>query len=74
MMNSIGIDIGGTKVAFGVVNDEGKLLTSNEMPMDPMMAPGEFLSQVIRTVKRMIEEEKLTEIRGIGIGARTCPL
>ena len=56
----IGIDIGGTKTAWGIFNQKGKLLTSDQKPTPK--EKDEFLS----LLKEIISPENVESI-GIGI-------
>ncbi len=79
---SIGIDIGGTNTAIGVVNQDGKILIEGSLPTPPKkLNPradqkvsdellGEFVSEISRIVKSLTARINLDhEIVGIGIGA-----
>jgi glucokinase len=61
------VDIGGTKIAVGMVDDEGKVLARNQAPTDPNR-----YDQGIRAIASMLREtaEKAgAEVSGIGIGS-----
>ncbi|MEZ5073004.1 MAG: ROK family protein [Bacteroidales bacterium] len=79
---SIGIDIGGTNTAIGIVNQEGKILVENSLPTppkklnpkaDPQVSEKlleEFISEISRIVKSLTAKIDFDhEIAGIGIGA-----
>jgi glucokinase len=79
---SIGIDIGGTNTAIGVVDHEGKVLIEDSLPTPPKkFNPGAdqqvsddllngFISDISKTVKSVCSKINLKhEIVGIGIGA-----
>jgi glucokinase len=61
------VDIGGTKIAVGIVDDNGKVLARTQGPTDPnRYADG------LKTIARMLRETATTagtEITGIGIGS-----
>ena len=63
-----GVDIGGTKIAVGVVNGNGQVLSRREFPTD---AAGGYAQALNRTVKtlREVSIEAGEEITGIGIGS-----
>src|ERR1035437_8685879 len=61
------VDIGGTKIAVGVVDDSGKVLARMQAPTDP-----ERYSNGIELVARMLREAAQNagvELSGIGIGS-----
>jgi len=61
------VDIGGTKIAVGMVDDHGKVLTRLETPTDP-----DGYSAGIDSIARMLREtaqKSGVEITGIGIGS-----
>jgi glucokinase len=62
------IDIGGTKIAVGVVDDAGRILARTETPTQLAGAYPEALSRIIDMVRAM-EDEAGVPISGIGIGS-----
>jgi glucokinase len=61
------VDIGGTKIAVGIVDDGGKVLSRMEAPTDP-----DRYSSGIEIIARMLRESAATagaELSGIGIGS-----
>ena len=79
---SIGIDIGGTNTAVGVVDQEGKVLIEGSLPTPPKSAnPGAdqqvsddllngFISEIGKIVNELTAKiQQKHEIVGIGIGA-----
>ncbi|HKF01413.1 MAG TPA: ROK family protein, partial [Candidatus Sulfotelmatobacter sp.] len=61
------VDIGGTKIAVGVVDDNGKVLVRAETPTDPdNYAAG---LDAIVSMLRQTEKDSGTKLRGIGIGS-----
>ena len=66
----IGVDVGGTKVAAGLVNEDGKILSQTRVPMvaDGDAAAG--LSAVVSAVEKIKGEfGSQLQLRGIGICA-----
>ena len=66
----VGIDIGGTKIAVGLVDQAGKLLAVDKCPTP---APGtgiRIFHQVEKLVRELLHEEKInvSSLRGIGAG------
>ena len=79
---SIGIDIGGTNTAIGIVNHDGNILVEDAIPTPPkklnpaadQQVSGEllqnYISEISKMVKSLITEITIDhEIVGIGIGA-----
>jgi glucokinase len=61
------VDIGGTKIAVGVVDDDGRVLSRTQAPTDP-----EDYSGSIELIARMLREtvqDAGVELTGIGIGS-----
>jgi glucokinase len=61
------VDIGGTKIAVGMVNDSGQVLSRKEMPTD-----GESYANGLAAIASMLRETARTagvELAGIGIGS-----
>lgn len=69
MLYRIGIDAGGTKVAYGLFDEQSRLVYRMEHPT-PVLADGpEFSDQVIDNIHLIIRENGITleQIQGIGI-------
>src|SRR5580765_4132412 len=65
------VDIGGTKIAAGIVDNNGKVLARSETPTDAHdYAAG--LDAIVRMLKQTANQSSV-ELAGIGIGA-TCTL
>ncbi|MFP5114644.1 ROK family protein [Bacillaceae bacterium C204] len=69
MRKAIGIDIGGTKIAAGIITESGELLSRAEVTSDPSDREKMF-EQVVRAVEEVLEKSSLkwSEIDGIGAG------
>ncbi|WP_028391713.1 ROK family protein [Bacillus cihuensis] len=67
MKTAIGIDIGGTKIAIGVVQEDGNVLTTHEFPTEVENGPDYATDLIISCVKEFMQQ--FPTIRGIGIGA-----
>lgn len=68
----IGIDLGGTNIAAGLVSDDGKILAKNSVPTALPRDYTQIVADMAKLVKGLISDEKINEkeISGIGIG---CP-
>jgi glucokinase len=62
------VDIGGTKIAVGMVDENGRVLSKHETPTDPA---GGYAKALERTTNmlRAVSAEAGQEITGIGIGS-----
>src|SRR5690625_4571738 len=71
MNYAIGIDIGGTNVAIGIVNPKGYLMKSRTIETDLSIPPKKMLSRINHVIQEMIQQANITygSIIGIGIGA-----
>lgn len=69
MKKAIGLDIGGTKIAAGVITEAGDLLHRVELTSDVSSRENMF-KQVIRTINQVLTESgtSIDEIEGIGAG------
>jgi len=67
---AIGIDLGGTKFAVGVVDRDGKLLVKNSRPTGPERSFEEIVKDIAETVKLSLEQSRLSieESAGTGFG------
>lgn len=61
------VDIGGTKIAVGMVDDDGKVLSKMESPTDAASGYGNALARIVEMLQRTAREASV-EISGIGIG------
>src|SRR3954469_3738193 len=65
MSYTIGVDVGGTKVAAGVVDEEGKVLVSTRRP-----TPSESPDHVEETIAAVVTElRREYDVEAVGIGA-----
>lgn len=68
----VGIDIGGTNISTGVVDENYKIVGKGKLKTNIGRSYEEILADIIETVKLAVDDAKLTidDIRWIGIG---CP-
>ncbi|MFB5663888.1 ROK family protein [Alteribacillus sp. HJP-4] len=67
---AVGIDIGGTKIAIGLVNKRGELKDNRTIPMERDTAPAEMVSKIADVVRGLVEGSTgWHEVIGIGVGA-----
>ncbi len=62
------VDIGGTKIAVGIVDDSGTVLAQRECPTDPSRGYANALGNIRRMLDATAREAK-HQISGIGIGS-----
>lgn len=66
----IGIDIGGTNIAAGLVGQDGKIIQKASIPTEAQKGAQFVLDGLDKVCERLIEQSGLarTEVQGIGIG------
>ena len=63
----LGIDLGGTTCAFGLVGDDGHIGQSREIETRQTDAPAVLLGRVAQAARELIQQS-LTPVRAVGIG------
>lgn len=65
----IGVDAGGTKVAYGLFNSDGKLIGRTQHATDPYSDGPAFADKIIETINNILKNNGLTyaELKGVGI-------
>lgn len=70
---SIGVDVGGTNTAIGVVDQSGNVMVKNNIPTPSHGDIDKYISDLASAIKELIKSVKLlnedVDILGIGIGA-----
>ncbi len=66
---SIGIDIGGTNTAFGIVNRRGDILVQERLHTKDYETPTLFIDAIKAHLQPYIEQYDKEQINGIGVGA-----
>lgn len=61
------IDIGGTKVACGIVAPDGEILAQAVMPTQPHLGAERCLGDAVALIKRM-QADLAVSLRGVGVG------
>ncbi|WP_042222065.1 ROK family protein [Oceanobacillus manasiensis] len=71
MSLAVGVDIGGTKTAIGIIDHAGKILSHTKIPTDQGIVPAEMIDRIIASIKVLLTDNGLQEsdITGIGVGA-----
>lgn len=65
-----GIDIGGTKVAFGVFGEDKTLLGKGKFSSDPSLTGEEFFQRTVQALRELLKELSLPleGLAGVGVG------
>ncbi len=73
-MYYIGVDVGGTNIATGLVSEEGGLLFKTSVKTLGQRAPEEIVKDIYHTIETVLKETDtpLSEIGGIGLGIPGC--
>lgn len=68
----IGIDLGGTNIAAGIVSEDGKILVQGSVPTGNDRPTEEIVKDMANLAKQLVKDAdlELSEIRAVGIG---CP-
>jgi len=71
-MYSIGIDLGGTNIAAGIVDEKGNILKKLSTPTEQNGGYEKIVKDMVHLSFKLVDEAKLTldDIKGVGIG---CP-
>lgn len=69
MKYSIGIDIGGTNSAFGIVDKKGRIIFEGSIPTNEFLLVEDFTEALHKVLFPAIEKYGPKQIKGIGIGA-----
>lgn len=69
MQYAIGVDIGGTKIASGLINEHGDLIQQKTVPSDPTGREAMF-QQVINSIEELLGNCSIpkNEVAGMGVG------
>lgn len=67
-----GVDLGGSKIAAGIVASDGRLLAARQEPTHPEEGPEGVLARIVAGVRAACREAGLSpgELAGVGVG---CP-
>lgn len=74
-MYYVGIDLGGTNIAAGVVDDEGKIIKKGSVPTGRDRTPAEIIQDMCALVQSLMKDVGITEkdLHSIGIGSPGAP-
>ncbi len=70
-MYYIGIDLGGTKIAAGIVDEDGKIIKKDSIPTGRTRKSEEIVNDICMLIKKLLHDENLSEkdIYSVGIGS-----
>lgn len=70
MSKTIGIDIGGTKIAIGIIDAEGKIIDEKKIPTHPQKKFSYSFFRICQVIDALIEKycSSFDEFSGIGVG------
>ena len=68
----IGIDLGGTNIAAGIVDDNGKLIYKSSVPTHKERHYSEIIKDMAELIKEIVADAgfDISDIKAVGIG---CP-
>ena len=71
MRYRVGVDLGGTYVKIGLVDETYRILTHSMIPTHTERTPEEILTAIATEVLRLLAQENIphTEVEGVGIGS-----
>ena len=66
----IGIDVGGTKIAYGLFGENKELLAKEKRDSNASISSDDFFDLIVGDIHRLLENQQLTiaDVMGIGIG------
>lgn len=70
-MYYIGIDLGGTKIAAGIVDENGKIIKKDSMPTGRTRKSEEIVNDICMLIRKLLNDTNLSEsdIYSVGIGS-----
>ncbi len=68
MKYALGVDLGGTFIKIGIVNEKGKILKKAEIESKAKEGPKEVVKQLNKVIKLILSDNRY-KIEGIGIGS-----
>ncbi len=67
----IGVDVGGTKIAFGIVDDKHRIISDiPRFEVKPFKSGEALVDKLVDEIKKLLDDQNLStsDLRGIGIG------
>ncbi len=74
-MYYIGIDLGGTNIAAGIVDEDGQIIYKESIPTQKKRNQQEIMEDMAKLSQRLLEEAgiKLQDLQSIGVGSPGSP-
>lgn len=74
-MYYIGIDLGGTNIAAGIVDDHGKIIVKGSVPTIKERNYTEIIADMAKLAQKLLEDAglKVSDVKSIGIGSPGTP-
>lgn len=71
IMYYIGIDLGGTKIAAGIVDEDGKIIKKDSMPTERTRESEEIVNDICLLIQKLLKETNLSvkDIYSVGVGS-----
>ena len=66
---AIGVDIGGTNTAFGLVSENGTIISKNSIITTNYKNINDYIQKLSSEIKLLLKKETDIKVKGIGIGA-----
>ncbi|MFN3135331.1 MAG: ROK family protein [Candidatus Kryptonium sp.] len=66
---AIGVDLGGTFIKAGIVDETGNIVLENSIPTEAEKGPSHVIEQISKIAKKLAQNFNNGEILGVGIGA-----
>ncbi|MFO0915363.1 MAG: ROK family protein [Pirellulales bacterium] len=70
----LGVDLGGTKIAAGIVTAGGQIVARRRTPTDPQLGGDEVLSRVLSLIESLMDDVKAASSRPVGVGLGVAEL
>jgi glucokinase len=71
---TVGVDLGGTKIALGTVDEEGRLVELLRYATDKLGGPGAVINQIVTGVRQLKRETAISPSAiGIGVAGQVDP-
>lgn len=69
-MKHIGIDLGGTKIAAGIVNDDMRITAHIQVPTDLPKEPEDLADEIFELAERLLKSQNLSfdDLDSVGVG------
>ena len=72
-LSTIGVDLGGTEIKIGLVDEDGAVLFINRYPTDSYKGPEEIINGIVENVRALQNEGRRAQALGIGVAGQVDP-